>query len=148
MRSTAPMQAKPVQVRVCSRKVRRFLVRCAFPCRPIPKMSAAFECVLDVKASLGECPVWSVDEQVLYWVDINAPSLNRFDPRTGRNAAWPMPSSIGCFALRRSGGFIAALRDGFWLVDRDGKPEGKIADAPYGPTPHPFNNGHAPAHAR
>ena len=31
-------------------------------------MPAAFECVLDVKASLGECPVWSVDEQVLYWV--------------------------------------------------------------------------------
>ena len=60
----------------------------------------ALRCVLDVKASLGECPLWSVAEQVLYWVDINAPSLNRFDPATGRNAAMPMPESIGCFALR------------------------------------------------
>jgi sugar lactone lactonase YvrE len=111
-------------------------------------MPAAFECVLDIKASLGECPVWSVDEQVLYWVDINAPSLNRFDPRTGGNAAWAMPSSIGCFALRRSGGFIAALRDGFWLVDRGGKPERKVADAPYDPAHHRFNDGRADARGR
>ena len=38
--------------------------------------TAALRCVLDIRASLGECPVWSAAEQVLYWVDINAPSLN------------------------------------------------------------------------
>src|SRR5204863_6178738 len=92
--------------------------------------------------------VGSVDEQVLYWVDINAPSLNRFDPHTGRNTAWAMPSSIGCLALRRSGGFIAALRDGFWLVDRDGKLEGKVADAPYDPAHHRFNDGRADPRGR
>jgi sugar lactone lactonase YvrE len=108
----------------------------------------AFECVLDAKASLGECPVWSVDEQVLYWVDINAPSLNRFDPSTGRNTAWPMPASIGCFALRRSGGFVAALRDGFWLVASDGTVERKIADAPYDPEHHRFNDGRADPRGR
>ena len=70
--------------------------------------------------SLGESPVWCVDEQVLYFVDINAPSLNRFDPATGRNVAMPMPSSIGCFALRQRGGFVVALRDGIWLADRNG----------------------------
>ncbi len=104
-------------------------------------MPPAFECVLDIKASLAECPVWSVDEQALYWVDINAPSLNRFDPLTGRNTAWPMPSSIGCFGLRRSGGFVAALRDGCWLVDGGGKLERKVADAPYDPAHHRFNDG-------
>jgi len=36
-------------------------------------MESPFECVLDARASLGECPVWSTDEQVLYWIDINAP---------------------------------------------------------------------------
>src|SRR6266702_3950332 len=148
MRSTGPARANPIRARACSRRARHFLVRCVFPCRPIPKMPAAFECVLDIKASLGECPVWSVDEQVLYWVDINAPSLNRFDPHTGRNAAWAMPSSIGCFALRRSGGFIAALRDGFWLVDRNGNPERKVADAPYDPAHHRFNDGRADARGR
>src|SRR5438270_6555311 len=63
------------------------------------------QCVLDIRASLGEGPVWSTREQVLYWVDINAPSLNRFDPATGRNVAYPMPASIGCLALRQRGGF-------------------------------------------
>jgi len=76
--------------------------------------------VLDVKASLGECPLWSVAEQVLYWVDINAPSLNRYDPATGTNTVMPMPESIGCFALRKSGGFVVALRGGIWLAHSDG----------------------------
>jgi sugar lactone lactonase YvrE len=104
-------------------------------------MRLPFECVLDIKASLGECPVWSVDEQSLYWIDINAPSLNRFDPLTGGNTAWPMPEAIGCFALRESGGFVAALRSGIWFGDRDGKLRRKIADAPYDPAHHRFNDG-------
>ena len=90
-------------------------------------MESSFACALDVKASLGECPVWSVDEQALYWIDINAPSLNRFDPAIGTNSAWPMPQAIGCFALRVGGGFVAALRDGIWFVDRQGRLERKIA---------------------
>jgi sugar lactone lactonase YvrE len=111
-------------------------------------MSSAFECVLDVKASLGECPVWSVADQALYWVDINAPALNRFDPATGANTVWPMPASIGCFALRMRGGFIAALRDGIWFLDREGKPERRVADAPYDPAHHRFNDGRADAQGR
>ena len=111
-------------------------------------MQSAFECVLDIKASLGECPVWSVAEQVLYWVDINAPSLNRFDPRTGTNTAWPMPESIGSFALRSSGGFVAALRGGVWLVSADGRLERKIATAPYAPAHHRFNDGRADPQGR
>ena len=104
--------------------------------------------VSDIKASLGECPVWSVDEQALYWVDINAPSLNRFDPATGSNTAWPMPQSIGCFALRKQGGFIVALRDGIWLASREGALERKVAEAPYDPAHHRFNDGRADAKGR
>jgi sugar lactone lactonase YvrE len=106
-------------------------------------MTSAFACVLDIKASLGESPVWSVEEQALYWVDINAPTLNRFDPATGHNTAWKMPASIGSFALRAQGGFVAALRDGIWFVDRDGTPQRKVVDAPYDPTHHRFNDGRA-----
>ncbi len=100
-----------------------------------------FRCVLDIRASLGECPVWSAAEQVLYWVDINAPSLNRFDPATGRNAVMPMPESIGCFALRRDGGFVVALRGGFWVADGRGTLVRKVGDAPYDPADHRFNDG-------
>jgi sugar lactone lactonase YvrE len=111
-------------------------------------MTSPFTCVLDVKASLGECPVWSVAEQVLYWVDINAPSLNRFDPASGRNTAMPMPESIGCFAMRRSGGFVVALRGGLWLAREDGTLDRKVADAPYTPAHHRFNDGRCDAAGR
>ena len=104
-------------------------------------MASPFVCVLDSKSSLGECPVWSAHERVLYWVDINAPSLNRFDPATGGNVAMPMPESIGSFALRAGGGFIVALRGGIWLARADGKLERKILDAPYDPAHHRFNDG-------
>lgn len=100
-----------------------------------------FSCVLDIKASLGECAIWSVTDQALYWVDINAPSLNRFDPETGRNVAMPMPSSIGCFAIRKRGGFVVALRDGLWFAEPDGSLVRKVADAPYDPSHHRFNDG-------
>ena len=110
--------------------------------------ASALRCVLDVRAGLGECPVWSTTEQALYWVDINAPSLNRFDPATGVNRAMPMPSSIGCFALRRRGGFVVALRDGVWLARADGALERKVADAPYDPAHHRFNDGRCDAQGR
>ncbi len=104
-------------------------------------MASPFNCVLDARASLGECPVWSDAEQVLYWVDINAPSLNRFDPATGRNTAMAMPTAIGCFALRQRGGFIVALRNGLWLARADGTLETKLAAAPYDTASHRFNDG-------
>ncbi len=101
----------------------------------------SLRCVLDVKASLGECPVWSAAEKVLYWVDINAPALNRYDPATGGNTVMPMPESIGCFALRKSGGFVVALRGGIWLAHQDGSLMRKAAAAPYDPSRHRFNDG-------
>jgi sugar lactone lactonase YvrE len=76
-------------------------------------------CVLDAKAQLGECPVWSVDEQALYWVDILAPALHRLDPATGATRTWSMPSRIGSFGLRETGGAVVALVDGFHLLDLD-----------------------------
>src|SRR3954452_6712086 len=81
--------------------------------------TAEVTCVLDARAELGECPVWSVEEQALYWVDIRAPALHRLDPESGAGRSWPMPSRIGSFGLRESGGAVVALEDGFHLLDLD-----------------------------
>ena len=104
-------------------------------------VSTAFACVLDVRASLGECPLWSIAEQALYWIDINAPSLNRFDPASGENVAMPMPESIGCYAFRDGGGFVVALRSGVWLCNPDGRLVRRVALAPYDTTHYRFNDG-------
>jgi L-arabinonolactonase len=41
--------------------------------------------VIGTGAILGESPVWSVDDQVLYWLDIKAPALHRYDPASGKD---------------------------------------------------------------
>ena len=82
-------------------------------------MDPQVTCVLDAKALIGESPVWSPEEQALYWVDIPGQTLNRFDPRTGASRTWPMPEPVGSFAFRESGGLILAVRAGFATFDPD-----------------------------
>src|SRR3954452_21972112 len=81
--------------------------------------TADVPCVLDARAELGECPVWSIEEQALYWVDIRAPALHRLEPDTGVTRPWPVPRRIGSFGLREAGGALVALEDGFSLLDFD-----------------------------
>ena len=103
---------------------------------------------LDAKAGLAECPLWSVSEQKLYWVDISGRAINRFEPLTGMNERWPMPSEPGCIALAASGGLVAALRDGFYrFTPADARLE-KIADAPYDTSQMRFNDGRCDAAGR
>lgn len=84
-------------------------------------MQVNAKCVLDAKAKVGECPVWAEDEQALYWIDIQAPALHRFDPATGANRTWRMPALIGSFALRKSGGPLVALKTGIHFFDFAGE---------------------------
>ena len=107
----------------------------------MPDTLSSFVSVLDAQATLAECPVWAPDEQVLYWVDILAPSLNRFDPTTGRNTLWSLPEHIGCFGRRQRGGFIAGLRSGLWLLDTTGQPTECLARPISDTTVNRFNDG-------
>ena len=34
---------------------------------------------------LGECPVWDVKENVLYWIDIDGYKINCYDPSDCNN---------------------------------------------------------------
>ena len=80
-------------------------------------MSGTVDCVLQAEARLGEVPVWSAREQVLYWVDIRAPALHRLDPATGHARSWPMAEAIGAVALHGSGGLLLALASGLARFD-------------------------------
>jgi sugar lactone lactonase YvrE len=88
------------------------------------------DCVLKMRGGggpKGECPVWSAAEQCLYWVDIDGGTLNRFDPATGRNAAYTLGEPIGCHGLRRAGGFVLATRSGVHLSGADPTQRTRIA---------------------
>jgi sugar lactone lactonase YvrE len=66
---------------------------------------------------LGEGPVWDVQDQALYWVDIRGPALRRLDAASGEVATWPMPEMIGSLAVRRQGGLLLALRSALASFD-------------------------------
>jgi sugar lactone lactonase YvrE len=74
-------------------------------------------CILPRAAQLGEGAVWSVRDQVLWWVDIQAPSLHRFDPATGHNREWAMPESVGCLALGPADRVLVGLASGLAWFD-------------------------------
>lgn len=104
---------------------------------------AGLEPVLRVRAELGECPRWSAREGVLYWVDILARQLNRFDPGSGGNDAIALDEEIGCFAEREGGGLVAGLRSGLWLLRRDGTKQRMVARPETEPAVARFNDGRA-----
>jgi sugar lactone lactonase YvrE len=96
---------------------------------------------LDVRAELGECPIWSVEEHALYFVDIKGRALHRYRPATGEHAVMPMPEEIGCIGFKVGGGFIAGFRSGLWLLDGQGNREAKLADNPEDQSASRFNDG-------
>lgn len=73
-------------------------------------------CVADVKALLGEGPVWVESEQALYWVDIKGKKIFRLSDWSGIEQ-WDTPLRIGSIAPRKGGGFIAGTERGFAEVD-------------------------------
>ncbi len=73
--------------------------------------------VTDNLALLGESALWCPRERLLYWVDIRAPALHRFDPQTGAAAHWPLPDLCGAVALSRSGRLLLAMRSGVCWFD-------------------------------
>jgi sugar lactone lactonase YvrE len=73
----------------------------------------------DRKESLGEGPLWDVQEQRLYWIDSYGPTVHRADATGGDRKSWTMPEPIGSLALREKGGAVVSLRSGFHFLDFD-----------------------------
>jgi sugar lactone lactonase YvrE len=99
-------------------------------------------------AILGEAPRWNGVEQALYYVDIAAQQLRRFDPATGAQRVRTFDEPVGCFAFLRGGGFVLAMRQGFGLIDSF---DGEVR--PFGERIAPgngarFNDGRADARGR
>jgi xylono-1,5-lactonase len=73
---------------------------------------ADVECVWTVGAILGEGPTWSAAERAVWFVDIKAPAIHRFEPSTGAHQTWPAPARVGFVLPARDGSLIAGLKTG------------------------------------
>ena len=104
-------------------------------------------CVADVRAVLGEGPVWVEREQALYWLDIKGKRILRLDS-DGEVTEWATPFRVGSLAPRRGGGFIGGTEFGFADIDPESacfdifaKPEEHLPD-------NRFNDGKTDPHGR
>jgi sugar lactone lactonase YvrE len=75
------------------------------------------ELVLDAKAILGEGPCWDTENGLLYWVDIEGRAFHILNPRDNSDRSISVGQQIGAAVLRKSGGAVLALKDGFNFLD-------------------------------
>ncbi len=73
--------------------------------------------LVDVKPTIGEGPVWDVQEQRLYWIDVVGSRVFRCTADGRELRAWDLPAEIGSLALRRGGGAVLSLATGFHFLD-------------------------------
>jgi sugar lactone lactonase YvrE len=78
---------------------------------------SGIRCVSAVVSTLGEGPVWSVEDGALYWIDVPAQAVYRWTADTDRTDTWAVPGVIGSLALSAAGGLIVSLRQGLHRLD-------------------------------
>ncbi|HUN93247.1 MAG TPA: SMP-30/gluconolactonase/LRE family protein [Burkholderiaceae bacterium] len=81
------------------------------------KLDVPVTALADTTCVLGESPVWSERESILYWADIVAATVHGLDPADGSRRRWQLPAAVGSLGLREQGGLVLALRSGFHLFD-------------------------------
>ena len=75
------------------------------------------EVLVDVKTILGEGPLWDVQEQRLYWIDSLGRNIFRCTADGREIRGWDVPTPIGSMALRKQGGAVLSLANGFHFLD-------------------------------
>jgi len=75
------------------------------------------EKVCDIRCSLGEGPCWDDIDQILYWIDIIKKDIHSFDFKKNKTKTTNLGKYIGSIGLRRNGGIVATLQDGFYFID-------------------------------
>ena len=108
-------------------------------------MTPQAELIVDARNGVGESPVWRADEQALYWVDIPARKLHRWDAASTQTTQWDAPEMLACVAaLGGSTRWIAGMETGLFML----KPQadGTLDSALLAPVSHAmqgmrFNDG-------
>ncbi|WP_336944970.1 SMP-30/gluconolactonase/LRE family protein [Asaia sp. HN010] len=82
-----------------------------------PKSEVCATCAYDVRAELGEGPVWISGEKAVYFVDINGCKVHRFSPVQGEACHWAAPGKVAFLMPVDDGSFLAGLPDGLYRFD-------------------------------
>jgi len=90
---------------------------------------------------IGEGPLWNVEEQAIYWVDIDGKNIQRFYPETGKYDSFDVPVKVCLMAFREKGGMIFGAEDGFYFWDPETQKMDFITHPEKGKKEARFNDG-------
>lgn len=73
------------------------------------------ELIVDARNATGESPVWQTQENALYWVDIPAGRLHRWQP-DGKTDCWQADEMLACIARSPAGHWLGAQESGMFKL--------------------------------
>lgn len=99
------------------------------------------ELIVDARNGTGESPVWHPSEQALYWVDIPARQLHRW--QDGAHQVWQGEQMLACIA-RTERGWVAGMESGVFQLQAQA--DGSLDSRLFAAVEHPqhgmrFNDG-------
>lgn len=106
------------------------------------------ELVLDVRAELGEGPVWDAARERLLFVDIMRGHVHEFNPSTGKDRVIEVGQPVGAIAPTVRGDWVIAAKDGFHRLDPKSGKSTLIAKVEADRTDTRMNDGYVDAQGR
>ena len=91
------------------------------------------EILINERFRLSEGPVWEAETGVLHFVDIKGCTVNTYRLSDGQRGSVELSQHVGCFALRRQGGYILGLAAGVYLRSENGSVIEKLPEPDYDP---------------
>jgi sugar lactone lactonase YvrE len=88
------------------------------------------EHIVSAQNKLGETPIWTPEENALYWVDWGGRPTCRLEPATGEFKTFPVEPPVTALARRASGGWIAITLHGLYEWDPATNLYGLLVGAP------------------
>ena len=86
-------------------------------------MTTEPELIADYRCKTGEGPLWHPDERRLYWVDIPAGRMFRYDPATGGHEQCYEGEVVGGFTVQADGALLLFGARGAVTIWREGRLE-------------------------
>jgi D-xylono/L-arabinono-1,4-lactonase len=88
------------------------------------------ELIADYECATGEGPIWHEAEEKLYWSDIPAGRMFRFDPASGKHEQFYDGPVVGGFTIQADGSLLLFGERGSVTIWREGQMTPVIAEIP------------------
>jgi len=111
-------------------------------------MKNNLEIVSDIKANLGEGPVWDHRENILYWIDIIGKKIFIYDSNKKNTSSINLNQPIGALALCKTDKLLLALQNGFYFFNKEKNILEQIDDPEQDIPDNRFNDGKCDALGR